>query len=853
MGNDKNYYDYSNYYNENSFEVTSVHPGMMLLLGTTGYTAVCILIGFMFKCRKKKWRKQEAAQKEAETARQHEREEESTSANGPAWLSNVQVDASAYMCAVDEVIDNTFFEDSHQRDSDGASIDSNDSSKAYEYLFGADGNVHSRDGDEGGAIADMNNMQTNDVSYELFEEGESRGRGKMTSKSNHVERRSSSDTCSSSNSSQMRSKSPLEGSEVIIDISPKLSEGKKLSPGISIKDQEKKVEVRRFLFGRKNRVKKREKKTVKKKMSCVPRTSSRFVTVDRVFHSPNNLEIELKETFMSEWSEQNNPERLHESYEHYHEYEDPIEVDKRMCPELNGRRDDMSGEDDDTYEKEMGEIMKLAIPWTLTSFISYFASIVAIALISNFMSVAEMICYSYVWFILEAAFILSSALYNSLYKHVNNSIATETEEGYFKAGKYIRIGIIVNFVLSVPISIGMVFGMGSVFRLYGFGDQMVRLCHKYTIVAVIHNFTSTTSSFITLTTDIDGYADFNAKYSFIDTLVDIGLSVFVIPIFRPTLLQLGLIHYAHDIISTAVYYYLTWYKYGWFDLYKEGIRTPLTYDRKDKKALATLVKKAIPMSFDELNGELEWLVSAYFASYLGHADSASWILLSYIWGLIGVVPSCIGSAAEYRVSNQLSKGNITLAQQLSSRCMFLTATTSFVGTGIMFLVRHPLIKIIATDYHLADMLIKVVPYLVLCQPLISLTTTGAYLNRALAMYQRSTKIELLITCLVTIPAAWISTFHFGWDVCGLTAAAFVGYATMGAVILAIYNNADWEKAVRKNRKMAGLVETSKLDTSVDTLGTQNISFDSDKGVLPVIDSNDTDISFETEDREGVLV
>ena len=31
----------------------------------------------------------------------------------------------------------------------------------------------------------------------------------------------------------------------------------------------------------------------------------------------------------------------------------------------------------------------------------------------------------------------------------------------------------------------------------------------------------------------------------------------------------------------------------------------------------------------------QWLVSAYFASYLGHADSASWILLSYIWGLIG--------------------------------------------------------------------------------------------------------------------------------------------------------------------------------------------------------------------------
>ena len=44
----------------------------------------------------------------------------------------------------------------------------------------------------------------------------------------------------------------------------------------------------------------------------------------------------------------------------------------------------------------------------------------------------------------------------------------------------------------------------------------------------------------------------------------------------------------------------------------------------------------------------------------------------------------------------------------------------------------------------------------------------------------------------------------------MTAASFVGYATTGAVILAIYNNADWDKAVRKNRKMAGTIESSKL-------------------------------------------
>ena len=175
-----------------------------------------------------------------------------------------------------------------------------------------------------------------------------------------------------------------------------------------------------------------------------------------------------------------------------------------------------------------------------------------------------------------------------------------------------------------------------------------------------------------------------------------------------------------------------------------------------------------------------------------------------------VAPTCVGSAAEYRVAYQLSKGNIEVAKQMCNTSMVITGITSLVGTAVVFAVRHPLIKVIANDDNISKMIIEVMPYILCCQPLISLTSTAANLNRALAMYQRSTKIELLITCLITLPAAWVSTFIFSWDISGLTAALFVGYATMGAVILAIYNNADWEKAVRKNRKMAGTVESSKL-------------------------------------------
>lgn len=438
------------------------------------------------------------------------------------------------------------------------------------------------------------------------------------------------------------------------------------------------------------------------------------------------------------------------------------------------------------------------------------------------MSVAEMICYSYVWFILGAAHIVSSALYNSAYKHVNNASALESDSGYEIGGIYIRMSIAINFLISVPASIAVVVFMGNIMRMYGYGDKMVELCTNYSIIAAISNFASVTSGFITCITDIEGHADFNAVFALADKVVVISLSFLVIPAMKPTLIQLGLIYLSQEFLSTLLYYYLTWYKNRWYDGYKRGILDGFTYERKDKKALATLLKKLLPMTLDQLNEEFEWLASAYFAAYLGNAETTSWILLSYLWSVVDVIPSCIGSATEYRVSHQLSKGNIELARQISKTSLILTGVTSSLGMLPLFIFRHPIAYLISNDDQLAELLVGVTPYIVLCQPLISLTSTAAYLNRALAMYQRSTKIELAMTTFATIPMAWLSTYHFGWNISGLVAAAIFGYATMGSIVLAIYMNADWEKAVGKNRKIAGIDERATETTGDQVLAADGV-------------------------------
>ena len=223
--------------------------------------------------------------------------------------------------------------------------------------------------------------------------------------------------------------------------------------------------------------------------------------------------------------------------------------------------------------------------WAFGSFVLSTASIVTIGIISHYIGTAEMICYSYVWFFMDAAHLVSGALYTSLYKHVNNAAALGTEEGWRKAGKYIRISIVFNFFMSVPIGAALYFSVGPIMKLYGYGAKIANLSTQYTLLAILSNFISTSTGFASLIPDVEGHADFDAMYGLIDSGIDIILALFLIPLLQPSLFGLGIIHLIHDIISIVVYYLITWCWCGWFSKYKEGIFTPLHFRINFKQIL----------------------------------------------------------------------------------------------------------------------------------------------------------------------------------------------------------------------------------------------------------------------------
>ena len=180
-----------------------------------------------------------------------------------------------------------------------------------------------------------------------------------------------------------------------------------------------------------------------------------------------------------------------------------------------------------------------------------------------------MLCYSNVWFIIKLLHIVNDAWYSAVYKYVNIACAQETDEAYVAAGRLISLGMLGNMLISVPFSIISVRFMPEIMEMLGYEESIIDLCQGYALIAVINHLLSSTSDILSSLLELEGYAKFNAVFDFWTSLLDILVVLVFAAWLRPNLLALGICHLVLDMVSTGIYYYLS-FKKGCFEGYKDG-------------------------------------------------------------------------------------------------------------------------------------------------------------------------------------------------------------------------------------------------------------------------------------------
>lgn len=86
------------------------------------------------------------------------------------------------------------------------------------------------------------------------------------------------------------------------------------------------------------------------------------------------------------------------------------------------------------------------------------------------------------------------------------------------------------------------------------------------------------------------------------------------------------------------------------------------------------------------------------------------------------------------------------------------------------------------------MLVEIVPYLCLCEPFIAIGTVASSLNEGIGLYDSSVSVYFWVTVLVTLPSAWIFTYHFHYNIEGLASSLCIGAVVYGVINVDIFMN-----------------------------------------------------------------
>jgi len=205
------------------------------------------------------------------------------------------------------------------------------------------------------------------------------------------------------------------------------------------------------------------------------------------------------------------------------------------------------------------------------SVVTYGAGIITLSILSHFMGLGAMICYSNVWFIAGMTHIINDAWYSATYKHINIACGLETEEGYLSAAEYIQTGMIGNFLLSIPCSIITVCFMPNIMQVIGYDESVVAISQGYSILVVLSKLLSSSSSILYSVLDIEGYAKFATVFDFWESISNIIAILIFTSAFRPSLVAFGIFQLSLDIGFTALFFYITFTRKGLYEDFEEGL------------------------------------------------------------------------------------------------------------------------------------------------------------------------------------------------------------------------------------------------------------------------------------------
>jgi hypothetical protein len=206
-----------------------------------------------------------------------------------------------------------------------------------------------------------------------------------------------------------------------------------------------------------------------------------------------------------------------------------------------------------------------------------------------------------------------------------------------------------------------------------------------------------------------------------------------------------------------------------------------------------------------------------FAAHQGTAEAASWVLLSYVWDVVGIAPGSFGAASSCQVAKLLGQNDGFLAKRVAWQSIRIGVSISLFCAALLLFLRKQFVWCLSVDPTIEKMLYELIPYISICQPVFSISWTAMELNDALHLFKRAMISNAFATSFIIIPLGYVMTYIFHFNLEGLVSAQCIGYTIGGVANLIFFAGADWDKAVRKAQEISDVVKEG-IETETDRTG-----------------------------------
>lgn len=495
------------------------------------------------------------------------------------------------------------------------------------------------------------------------------------------------------------------------------------------------------------------------------------------------------------------------------------------------------------YDKETRQIIKLALPYTVTGLVESSLGIVLYILIGNFIGVRALSAYA----VVELMLGLSDDFIGGIIDAAMTLIPYSVGKGNnYLAGQYVQIATFMYILASIPAAIFWSFFVYDIILWFGFDDRVADMAQSYTrvnlVAMMIEGVAETFAEFL----DVTGFEVYSAVFSIVSAIIETAIYVMAFMcIENMNLVIAAYINLALTIFFSALFILIPLYK-GWIDEYIQGIFCNIAF--RNTFAVKNLFKVAVPFSIASILSYGEWEILTVFAAHLGPAEVAAWALLGFLWEIFEAATEAIGESAEVRVGYHLGKGDIAMARMSANKTLFVGTCFGVVMTTILYFSGDSLAMWLTEDIMIQHMIKESIPYMSLGNITMTYGMLCWYIAVSQGRYQLSTTIAFFTSWGIMMPTAGLMIYVLDFNIKSLVASVVFGYTASCTCLAVFILLSDWEEASKRIVRMneeAGYVAYSDSESDDDNDDDSSCSSESSSSSSsPSLESMDSTVSEE---------